>query len=434
MATSDNGLAAVFYSESEVAAKVGDAGTEVKIAQETHYPFEETVRFKVSTAEPVRFPLYLRIPGWLDHRFRDGRPAVAINGLLVQLTDGDPGYIMLDREWSDGDIVELTLPMHVRLRQWGANYDSVSVDYGPLTFSLQIDEQYKRSSGSDRWPAHEILPASPWNYALVVDGFRPSDDDGVTQLDNVAFEVTRRDWPDNDMPWTHEGTPIMLKAKGRRIPQWGLDERGLVEEIQQSPVKTDEPVEDITLIPMGAARLRISAFPVAGDGPDAHAWTKPIPPTPQDYVAKASHCWAADRTDAIGDGAEPRSSSDETIPRHTFWPNKGSKEWIELTFPQRRTVESVAVYWFDDATEGDEGGGGGGGCKVPASWRLMVREGNVWRPVETSDEYGTARDKLNTVSFEPVETDALRLEIQLQEGASAGVLELRVEPRVLKQQ
>jgi hypothetical protein len=225
----------------------------------------------------------------------------------------------------------------------------------------------------------------------------------------------------------------MLKSRGRRIPQWGLDERGLVEEIQESPVKTSEPVEEITLIPMGAARLRISAFPVAGDGPDAHAWTKPVPPTPQDYTAKASHCWAADRTDAIGDGAEPRSSSDETIPRHTFWPNKGTKEWIELTFPQARQVESVAVYWFDDATEGPAGGGGGGGCKVPASWRLLFREGNTWQPVLTSDDYDTSMDKPNAVSFQRVETTGLRLEIQLQENFSAGLLEVRVEPRALRE-
>ena len=41
-------------------------------------------------------------------------------------------------------------------------------------------------------------------------------------------------------------------------------------------LKSSEPVEDITLIPMGAARLRISAFPVIDEGPDAHEWV--IPP------------------------------------------------------------------------------------------------------------------------------------------------------------
>ncbi len=42
--------------------------------------------------------------------------------------------------------------------------------------------------------------------------------------------------------------------------------------MQQSPVKSSEPVETVTLIPMGCARLRISAFPVIGEGPDAQPW------------------------------------------------------------------------------------------------------------------------------------------------------------------
>jgi hypothetical protein len=66
--------------------------------------------------------------------------------------------------------------------------------------------------------------------------------------------------------------PIELRAKGKQVPQWKTDTTGLIEPLQQSPVKSDQPVQDITLIPMGAARLRISAFPVVGEGPNAHEW------------------------------------------------------------------------------------------------------------------------------------------------------------------
>ena len=47
---------------------------------------------------------------------------------------------------------------------------------------------------------------------------------------------------------------------------------GLVGKLQPSPVKSDQPVETVTLIPMGAARLRLTAFPVIGKGNDAHQW------------------------------------------------------------------------------------------------------------------------------------------------------------------
>ena len=60
-----------------------------------------------------------------------------------------------------------------------------------------------------------------------------------------------------------------MKAKGKRIPQWIQEANGLVGAIQKSPVRSDEPIEDVTLIPMGCARLRIAAFPQIGEGPDA---------------------------------------------------------------------------------------------------------------------------------------------------------------------
>jgi DUF1680 family protein len=65
MVTPDNGLASVLYVETSVTAKVGD-GTEVSIEESTNYPFEEEIRFKLSTPKSVEFPWYLRIPGWCD--------------------------------------------------------------------------------------------------------------------------------------------------------------------------------------------------------------------------------------------------------------------------------------------------------------------------------------------------------------------------------
>jgi DUF1680 family protein len=263
-ATGDNGLAAVFYLDNEVTAKVGARGTEVKISAETKYPFDERVSLRVAAAEEVRFPLYLRVPSWCR------TPELKVNGNSIPVpTSTAAGFLVLERTWRGGDLVDLTLPMPLTVRHWEKNNDSVSVDRGPLTFSLQIAEDYRRAGGSEAWPSWEIWPASPWNYGLVLDP------------DNAAssFSLVKRPWPANDMPFTQEGTPLQLQAKGRKIPQWQLDEHGLVQELQRSPALTNEPVEDITLIPMGAARLRISAFPVADESPEAHEWITPPPLT-----------------------------------------------------------------------------------------------------------------------------------------------------------
>lgn len=267
-ATGDNGLAAVFYNDSEVSAKIGARAVDVKLREETHYPFDENVRLKFSSLEEVRFPLYLRVPGWCQ------APDVKVNGRSAQITGAPPtetkgrGFIIVDRTWRDGDVVELALPMPLAVRRWEKNGDSVSVDRGPLTFSLSIEENYQRAGGTDKWPSWEIKPASPWNYGLVLDAMNAAG----------SFTIVKREWPADNMPFTHQGSPILLKAKGRRIPQWQLDEHGLVEEVQRSPARTTEPIEAITLIPMGAARLRISAFPVASAGPDALTWISSASP------------------------------------------------------------------------------------------------------------------------------------------------------------
>jgi hypothetical protein len=151
--------------------------------------------------------------------------------------------------------------MEVRLRTWADNKNSVSVSYGPLTFSLKIKEDYVKvdsrasaigdskwqaNADQSKWPAFEILPGSAWNYGLEVEG----------------FEVVRKPWPADNFPFTQEAAPIGIRAKGRLIPGWTVDQYGLCSVLPVSPVMVSTPEQPLELIPMGAARLRISAFPV----------------------------------------------------------------------------------------------------------------------------------------------------------------------------
>jgi DUF1680 family protein len=400
MATPDNGLAAVLYAASQVKAKVGD-GTEVVIDTATHYPFDEGIEFAVAPARPVAFPLYLRVPGWCD------KPAVTLNGKPVAVAAAPGRYVVLERTWSAGDRVGLTLPMKVSLRTWVKNHHSVSVDRGPLTYALKIGEKYVRTGGTDRWPAYEIHPTSPWNYGLVLDHADPA----------ASLTVVKKAWPASDQPFTHEGVPIELDAKGKRIPEWKSDYLGLVGLLQDSPVKSDEPVEPITLIPMGAARLRIASFPVIGDGPDAHRWV--VPPEALPLKVSASHCFENDTVRAVADGRVPKNSNDHSIPRFTWWDHKGTKEWVQREFDAPRNVSKVEVYWFDDAP-------GNGGCRTPASWRLLYRKGRAWHEVAKPSGYGVEIDKFNVTTFEEVETDALRIEVKLRPDFSAGILEWEI--------
>ena len=209
--------------------------------------------------------------------------------------------------------------------------------------------------------------------------------------------------------------------RSKAIPQWTLDKHGLAAKLQASPAASDSLKENVTLIPMGAARLRISAFPVIGEGATAHQWIAPTVSKPGKpaYKTSASHCFASDTTDALSDGAIPEKSSDLDIPRLTFWDHRGSAEWVQYDFAAPKKVSEASVYWFDDT--------GNGQCRVPSSWRLLYQSGDAWQPVQTSASFGLKKDGWNVIEFSPVKTTALRLEVQLQDKFSGGILEWQVK-------
>ncbi|MBX7126617.1 MAG: glycoside hydrolase family 127 protein [Cyclobacteriaceae bacterium] len=260
MATPDNGVAAVFYSDATASVKVG-SGVVVNLTEVTHYPFDENVQIKLGLDGQAKFPLYFRIPAWAQGTTAE------VNGIPV--TDGiKPGeYLRLDGNWHNGDLIKLNFPMKVNVRTWTANKNSVSVDYGPLTFSLKIKEKYLRfdskataqydskwqeNSDPSRWPSYEIEPAGPWNFGLTGDLTKPE------QL----FEVVRKPWPKDNYPFSLDNVPIEIRTRGKKIPGWTIDQYGLCAELPPSPVVNDQTAEPIVLVPMGAARLRIAAFPV----------------------------------------------------------------------------------------------------------------------------------------------------------------------------
>nr|WP_321520521.1 beta-L-arabinofuranosidase domain-containing protein [uncultured Macellibacteroides sp.] len=257
MATPDNGLAAVMYTACKTKGKVGGNGVEVTLHEQTNYPFEESIRFKVSTPSKVSFPLYLRIPSWCKNA------SISINGKTQNIQGASGSYACINREWKNNDVVELMVPMDFTVRQWQVNKNSVSVNYGPLTLSLKIDEVYKKldsretaigdskwqeNADASAWPTFEIYPGSSWNYALMA---------------NLPITVERKAWPADNNPFTITSVPLEFKAKGRIVPEWMIDEYGLCGVLPYENAKKSDKIDDIKLVPMGAARLRITAFPTA---------------------------------------------------------------------------------------------------------------------------------------------------------------------------
>ena len=261
MATADNGLATMLYAANETTAKVGE-GVSVRMEEKTNYPFEENITLTLHPEQDVTFPLYLRVPAWATDA------AVSINGEAQSTENAAGRYIRINRQWKEGDVVTLTLPMTVRSTVWQQNKSSVSVHYGPLSLSLKIDEEYEPHDSRDPefvqddshwqegvdaslWPCYVLRAKSAWNYGLVVN----------KQNLPIEFSVIHKDYPADDRPFTLEGVPLEFTAVGRQIPSWGFDATGMTDMLPTKYATRAAETTPITLIPMGAARLRISAFP-----------------------------------------------------------------------------------------------------------------------------------------------------------------------------
>ncbi len=237
MASQDSGLVAAAYSPCEVRTKLG--GTAVHVVEETDYPFRGTIRITVNPAAEMRFPLRLRIPAWANGT------TIKVNG-KVHPSPERAGFAKIDRVWKAGDFVELAFPMTPRVVHGGYR-DSVSVERGPLVFSYPIGEDWVKLRTRGMTADWQVFPSSEWNYALAVNG-------------DTVHGMLVEEHPVGGSPFALTGTPVKLQVAARKVPAWRAVD-GVADPVPQSPVASEETEETIALVPYGAAKLRITAFP-----------------------------------------------------------------------------------------------------------------------------------------------------------------------------
>lgn len=273
------GLVAALYGPSRITARVGPAKQEVTVVEETGYPFAETIEFQVRTAQPVRFPLSLRIPGWCREA------TIKLNGQRLRRDLKAGTFVKLDRVFHPNDRVTLELPMELKLSRWA--HGGIGVERGPLVYSLRIEEDWRLDPLDERttkdFPAWVVYAASAWNYALAVD------EENLAQVTEIVHR------PLKSNPWSAETAPIELRLPARRVRGWKIEKHKVIDgewvneevlalsqrmtgdgrlrgDFAFTPQLPDtetlggrlgKRLETVTLIPYGCTTLRISIFPQA---------------------------------------------------------------------------------------------------------------------------------------------------------------------------
>ena len=143
--------------------------------------------------------------------------------------------------------------------------------------------------------------------------------------------------------------------------------------------------------------------------------------TPWRQTITASFTFENDTLDALTDGILPSSSSDDTIPRWTSWPQRGRDQEITCSFDHPKKVASLAVYWFDDEPTG--------GVRIPASWSIQCLDQGQWQSKDAFIKTTPAPHKngFNTIEFsKPIACEGIKIIMKPQENMALGILEWRL--------
>ncbi|HKN37049.1 MAG TPA: beta-L-arabinofuranosidase domain-containing protein [Terriglobales bacterium] len=349
-------------------------GNTVGIQQETRYPWEGAVSIHLNPERAEPFTMLVRIPGWARNEVLSGdlyqyadkneeKPTLNVNGRPVELRM-ERGYARLERKWLKGDTVQLHLPMPVRQVKANAKVqedrDMVALQRGPLVYCAE-------------WPdngGHALNLIIPENVKFESQ-WRPELLNGIQVVTGNIKALQREDNSRELNGHRHQLVAIPYLAWSNRGP--------------------------------GEMAVWMSREP-------QKAWVAPLPPDPIHAVRSSGgvqKVWTGynDQNDdirALYDGKDPLSSADESYLYFRMRPEPGTAAWIEYEFKSPAKVSSTEVYWFDDRRF----------CRVPTSWRVLYKDGDAWKPVANVEPYVVAKDKFNAVSFLPVTTVAMRLEVE----------------------
>ncbi len=379
-AVKGNELYTNLYMSNISKIRIDDIDSEIE--QVTDYPLSGKINIKLSPAKNAKFTLKLRIPDWVSgqavpsdlYKMINNNAAeisLKLNGSKADYTI-ENGYIAINEEWSANDKIELEFQMEIKKIEANekvkANEDRFSIQRGPLMYCLE-------------WPDNK-------NGKVLNMIITPFQDFSVEYKPELLGSIN------------------IIKGKARSTSY----KDGIIEAGEE---------QDFVAIPYYSWANR-------GSG-EMSVWLATVPektrPAPPPTIATESKISGSLKTKGILSIAVfelPSASNGASAMYFHWWPAKDTTEWIEYEFAKPEKVSKTSIYWFDDGPHG--------GCRIPAGWKILFKNNRgQWIPVKNITEYLVEKDNLNTLSFEPVLTKGLRLEVTLPKEYSSGLYEWTVE-------
>lgn len=135
--------------------------------QETDFPKADHTKLMVEGNG--RFDLKIRIPQWATSGV-----AVRVNGELEEVETVPGTYLTLNRDWKNGDTVELKLPFQFHLDPVMDQQNIASLFYGPILLAAQ-EEGPRNDWRTIKLNAKDLgqtIKGAPWTLDFTIDGTR----------------------------------------------------------------------------------------------------------------------------------------------------------------------------------------------------------------------------------------------------------------------